>query len=49
MAPAIIGSFVCYLPVTVWAKKKPMIGMLMIPKTCMYIWMITMGLGLLGQ
>jgi hypothetical protein len=49
MAPAIIGSFACYLPVTVWAKKKPMIGMLMIPKTCMYIWMITMGLGLLGK
>ena len=49
MAPAIIGSFACYLPVTVWAKKKPMIGMLMIPKTCMYIWMIAMGLGLLGK
>ena len=49
MAIAIIGSFACYLPVTIWAKKKPMIGMLMIPKTCMYIWMIAMGLELLGK
>ena len=30
-------------------KEKPMISMLMIPKICMYIWIISMGLGLLGK
>lgn len=47
MVAAIIISFGCYLPVTILSKKRPMIGMLMIPKTCAYIWMITMGLQLL--
>lgn len=47
MAAAIIISFGCYLPVTLLSKKMPKIGMLMIPKTCAYIWMIVMGLQLL--
>lgn len=47
MIAAIIISFGCYLPVTIWSKKKPMIGMLMMPKTCAYIWMIVMGLQIL--
>lgn len=47
MVIAILISFGCYLPVTIWSKKKPMIGMLMIPKTCAYIWIIAMGLSLL--
>lgn len=47
MIIAIVISFGCYFPVTVLSKKKPMIGMLMIPKTCAYIWMIAMGLQLL--
>lgn len=47
MVAAILISFGCYLPVTMLSKKKPMIGMLMIPKTCAYIWMIAMGLQLL--
>ena len=47
MCIAIVISFGCYFPVTLWSKKKPMIGMLMIPKTCAYIWMIAMGLQLL--
>lgn len=47
MVAAIIISFACYMPVTILSKKKPMIGMLMIPKTCAYIWMIVMGLQLL--
>lgn len=47
MAAAIIISFGCYMPVTILSKKKPMIGMLMIPKTCAYIWIIVMGLQLL--
>ena len=44
---AIVVSFGCYLPVTLLSKKMPKIGMLMIPKTCAYIWMIVMGLQLL--
>ncbi|MBR1693067.1 MAG: hypothetical protein IJ711_09920 [Lachnospiraceae bacterium] len=47
MAIAIFISFACYIPVTLYAKQKPMIGMLMIPKTVAYIWMICMGLRLL--
>lgn len=47
MVAAIIISFVCYLPVTLLSKKIPKIGMLMIPKTCAYIWIIVMGLQLL--
>ena len=48
MSVAIIISFACYFPVVLWAKKKPMVGMLMMPKTMAYIWMICMGLGLIG-
>ena len=47
MCFAIIVSFACYMPVTIYSKKYPMIGMLMIPKTISYIWMIVMGLQLL--
>ena len=49
MSVAIIISFACYFPVVLWAKKKPMVGMLMMPKTIAYIWMICMGLGLIGH
>lgn len=41
---AIILSFAFYLPVALFAGKKPRLGMLMIPKTCMYVWMLCMGL-----
>lgn len=44
MAIAIIISFECYLPVVFLAKKKPMIGMLMIPKTMAYMWIICIAL-----
>ena len=47
MIAAIIIAFGCYLPVTLLSRKMPKIGMLMIPKTCAYIWMIVMGLQLL--
>ncbi len=47
MVVAILISFGCYFPVTIFNKRKPMIGMLMIPKTCAYIWMIVMGLQLM--
>ena len=49
MSIAIIVSFACYFPVVLLAKKKPMVGMLMMPKTIAYIWMIAMGLGLIGK
>ncbi len=47
MVVAIIISFGCYLPVTLFSKTKPKVGLLMIPKTCAYMWVIVMGLQLL--
>lgn len=47
MAAAIIISFGCYLPVTLFSKTKPKVGLLMIPKTCAYMWIIVMGLQLM--
>ena len=47
MIVAIIISFGCYLPVTLFSKTKPKVGLLMIPKTCAYIWMIVIGLQLM--
>lgn len=35
-------SFLFYLPVVLWSQVVPIIGMLMLPKTCMYIWLIVM-------
>ncbi len=39
---AVTLSFLFYLPVVLWAQQIPLIGMLMLPKTCMYIWLILM-------
>ena len=39
---AIALSFAFYLPVVIGVHKKPKIGMLMIPKTCAYVWMLIM-------
>ena len=47
MVAAIIISFGCYLPVTLFSKTKPKVGLLMIPKTSAYMWIIAMGLQLL--
>ena len=47
MVAAIIISFGCDLPVTLLSKKMPKVGLLMITKTCAYIWIIVMGLQLL--
>ena len=47
MVAAIIISFGCYLPVTLFSKTKPKVGLLMIPKTCAYMWIIVMGLQLM--
>lgn len=40
---AIVLSFGFYIPVVLFADAVPMIGMLMIPKTCAYVWMALMG------
>lgn len=40
---AIIFSFLFYIPVVLWADVNPIIGMFMLPKTCMYIWIVWMG------
>lgn len=43
---AVLISFGCYLPVVLWVHKSPKLGMLMLPKTCAYLWILTMGFGL---
>ena len=40
LAVLVFLSFLCYMAVVIGTKKKPMLGMLMIPKTICYIWMI---------
>lgn len=40
---AIAISFLCYMPVVVWVHKRPIVGMLMLPKSCAYVAMILMG------
>lgn len=39
----IVLSFGFYIPVVLWADVIPLIGMLMIPKTCAYVWTILIG------
>lgn len=39
---AILLSFAFYVPVVLWTDTIPLLGMLMLPKTVMYIWMIVM-------
>lgn len=39
----IVLSFAFYIPVVLFADKIPMIGMLMIPKTCAYVWTVAIG------
>lgn len=39
----IVLSFGFYIPVVLWADILPMIGMLMIPKTCAYVWTVLIG------
>ncbi|MGN0506103.1 MAG: hypothetical protein ACI4FZ_06050 [Lachnospiraceae bacterium] len=39
----IVLSFGFYLPVVLFADAVPLIGMLMIPKTCAYVWTILIG------
>ncbi|MEE0107503.1 MAG: hypothetical protein UEK58_01100 [Merdibacter sp.] len=39
----IVLSFGFYLPVVLWADVNSLIGMLMIPKTCAYVWTVLIG------
>lgn len=43
---AILMSFAFYIPVVVWASKVPKVGMLMLPKSCTYIWILIIFLSL---
>lgn len=47
MPIAVTLSFVFYLIVVLFADKNRKLGMFMLPKTCMYVWIICMGFGLL--
>lgn len=47
MPVAITLSFLFYIPVTLYSAKTPKVGMLMLPKTVMYIWIVCMGMQLL--
>jgi len=40
---AIVLSFGFYIPVVLFADTFPVLGMLMIPKTCAYVWVVLMG------
>jgi hypothetical protein len=40
---AITLSFLFYMPVVLFADAVPLLGMLMIPKTCAYVWIVLMG------
>lgn len=45
----IVLSFGFYIPVVLWADTIPMIGMLMIPKTCAYVWTVLIGYSAMKQ
>lgn len=39
----VVISFACYLPVVLFAEIYPIVGALMIPKTCAYVWTVFIG------
>lgn len=39
----VVLSFGCYIPVVLFADTVPWVGMLMIPKTCAYVWTVVIG------
>lgn len=43
---AIFLSFGFYIPVVLGSREYPFLGALMLPKTCAYVWILFMGLGL---
>lgn len=40
---AIVLSFALYIPVVLWSNTFPLVGILMIPKTLAYVWVVYMG------
>ena len=40
---AVVVSFACCIPVVLFADAVPAVGMLMIPKTCAYVWAVLIG------
>lgn len=44
---AILISFACYIPVVLYVHKKPMVGMLMLPKSCAYVAIVLMGFNII--
>lgn len=40
---AVTLSFAFYIPVVLWADVSPLVGMLMLPKTICYVWLMVMG------
>ncbi len=40
---AIVLSFGFYVPVVIWASTISWVGVLMIPKTLAYVWVVLMG------
>ena len=44
---ALLLSYLFYIPVVFFSQKYPPVGMLMLPKTCAYLWIVCMGLQLL--
>lgn len=39
----VVLSFACYIPVVLFAETVPAVGVLMIPKTCAYVWTVVIG------
>lgn len=46
---AIVLSFGFYIPVVLWAEAVPIVGVLMIPKTLAYVWIVYMGFAELNR
>lgn len=40
----VVISFICYIPVVLWVEKKPILGMLMLPKTLAYFIIVLLGI-----
>ena len=40
---AVTLSFAFYIPVVLWSQQNDTVGLLMIPKTLAYVWLVTMG------
>lgn len=39
----VVLSFACYIPVVLFGDSVPLVGILMIPKTCAYVWTVVIG------